>query len=210
MTSLVVKLGGSNAASLELDLWLSTLAGSGQPIVIVPGGGPFADFIRESQPKLGFSDKAAHAMAILAMEQFGHLLLDRRPDLAIARTLDELKNAACRKRPVLWTPVSLALDANDIAVSWEVTSDSLAAWLAGQLGCSALLLVKQIDVEPGSVVEDLAEIGIVDPVLPSMLPSNVELHIAGPAAAAGAAAELAAGRVPGVRIERHAAMRKTG
>lgn len=51
---IVVKLGGSNAGAPEMDIWLAALVESGWPVVIVPGGGPFADFIRDVQPRLDF------------------------------------------------------------------------------------------------------------------------------------------------------------
>ena len=77
MRPAVVKLGGSTASAAGMDAWIAALAGSGLPLVIVPGGGPFADQVRQAQKRLGFSDGAAHAMAILAMDQFGHVILDR-------------------------------------------------------------------------------------------------------------------------------------
>ncbi|RUU72932.1 hypothetical protein EOD00_40425, partial [Mesorhizobium sp. M7A.T.Ca.TU.009.01.3.1] len=69
----IVKLGGSTAHAAEMKSWIAALAGSRLPIVIVPGGGLFADHVRETQTRMDFSDAAAHAMAILAMEQFGHV-----------------------------------------------------------------------------------------------------------------------------------------
>ncbi len=61
-----------------MDVWIAALAGSSLPLVVVPGGGPFADAgPRRRTARLGFSDAAAHAMAILAMEQFGQVILDR-------------------------------------------------------------------------------------------------------------------------------------
>jgi dihydroneopterin aldolase len=54
LSSLVVKLGGSNAAAPELALWLNAIADAVCPVVIVPGGGPFADHIREAQRRWSF------------------------------------------------------------------------------------------------------------------------------------------------------------
>ena len=77
MKRAVVKVGGSTADQPVLREWIAALAGSALPVVIVPGGGPFADQVRNTQRRIGFSNNAAHAMAILAMEQFGHIILDR-------------------------------------------------------------------------------------------------------------------------------------
>ncbi len=51
--------------------------------------------------------------------------------------------------------------------AWDVTSDTLAAWLAGELKADRLILVKSVD--PPSAAEtaaDLAAAGIVDPLFP--------------------------------------------
>lgn len=201
LSSLVVKLGGSNAAAPELALWLNAIADAVCPVVIVPGGGPFADHIREAQRRLVFSDRAAHAMAILAMEQFGHLLLDRDERFTPARTLSDIRSSLQKGRPVIWLPAPLALWTNELPASWDTTSDSIAAWLAVGLGCHSLLLVKQSDtVQPGATVLQLTKDGIVDAGLETLLPSDIDLHVAGPRHARSAAADLAGGRIPGVLV----------
>ena len=40
-------------------------------------------------------------------------------------------------------PPALPLDA--LPASWEVTSDSIAAWVADQVGAGRLVLVKEVD-----------------------------------------------------------------
>lgn len=206
----VVKLGGSTAQAAELHAWIAALAGSTAPLVIVPGGGPFADRVRETQPRIGFSDAAAHAMAILAMDQFGHVILDGQDRLVAARSLEEISDALARQKSPVWLPSALAIGAPGIAASWGITSDSLAAWLAGKLGAGTLLLVKQTSAF--SADDDIASLtarGIVDAGLEAMLPAKVALRLACPADVADAAAELAAGRLPG-RSMRTTAMRRAG
>src|SRR5688572_11112389 len=66
----VVKLGGSYALSPRLPAILAAIRASHVPVVVVPGGGPFADAVRAAQPRMGFGDRAAHRMALLAMAQF--------------------------------------------------------------------------------------------------------------------------------------------
>src|SRR3954464_491515 len=53
------------------------------PLVVVPGGGPFADGIREFDRRMGLSADAAHWMAILAMDQYAHVLASRIPDAVL-------------------------------------------------------------------------------------------------------------------------------
>ena len=72
---LVVKLGGSLLGSPELAQWLNVLAKfSDGKVVIVPGGGLFANSVREAQQISNVSDAVAHQMALLAMDQYLSLI----------------------------------------------------------------------------------------------------------------------------------------
>ena len=159
----VVKLGGSFAFSQHLHAWISALAACAGSAVIVPGGGPFADAVRSAQSGMGFDDEAAHHMALLAMEQYGRALISLNGLLAAADSTEVIhRELAARKVPV-WMPARMALTADDVARSWDVTSDSLAAWLAGRLGANRLFLVKHVPLRSGRVrCDDLVAKGVVD------------------------------------------------
>src|SRR5260370_34880614 len=89
----VVKLGGSHAFSEHLASWVAAIAGCAGDVVVVPGGGPFADAVREAQPKIGFDDDAAHHMALLAMEQYACALAALNGTLVPADSLAALQHA---------------------------------------------------------------------------------------------------------------------
>jgi aspartokinase-like uncharacterized kinase len=165
----VVKLGGSLAGSAQLAAWLDAIASGGGRLVLVPGGGPFADQVRESQRRWSFDDATAHRLALLAMEQYGLMLAGLQPRLRPAASRAEIRRILAAGDVPLWLPVRMALGRPEIPESWDVTSDSLAAWLAAQLGAEGLLLVKSVAVAAGSTVEDLAREGVVDPLLPGFL-----------------------------------------
>ncbi|NIR60629.1 MAG: hypothetical protein GWO02_14520, partial [Gammaproteobacteria bacterium] len=95
----VVKVGGSLARCASLGRWIDVLAteGAGR-VVLVPGGGVFADAVREAQARWGFNDVTAHRMAVLAMEQTGLMLAGLRGDLVPAATPLELTDALDRRR----------------------------------------------------------------------------------------------------------------
>lgn len=133
----VVKLGGSLAASPYLPVWLAQL--SRTAALIVPGGGPFADAVRQTQALWQFDEHTAHHMAIMAMAQYGRMLAGICPDLATFTTLLPVQKPG---RARIWLPSPVDLDEASIPASWDVTSDSLAAWLAGQFRVRHLLLVK--------------------------------------------------------------------
>jgi aspartokinase-like uncharacterized kinase len=167
----VIKLGGSLYESHRLPSWLRQLviAGAGK-FVIVPGGGPFADQVRHAQNRWGISNACAHAMALLAMEQFGRLLQSLEPKLCLAASRENIKQALSQGRVPVWLPASELLNHSEIPKSWEVTSDSIAAWLSGKLKASRLILVKKARVyEPLISAHALAEQGIVDAAFPRFL-----------------------------------------
>ena len=178
----VIKIGGSAAFSADLRRWAAAVADCGGRAVIVPGGGPFAEQVRIAQPRMGFDDVAAHHMALLAMEQFGRALASFAARLSPVDTLAGLRRALRERQVPIWLPTRMALAA-DIPASWEVTSDSLAAWLAGKLAAARLLLLKQVELPPEAVsVTELVARGIVDPAFPAFLErSGLPAFILGPA-----------------------------
>ena len=139
----VVKIGGSLLGSPELERWLEIFAKfSDGNIVIVPGGGVFANAVREAQKLSKISDACAHRLAVLAMDQFGLLLANMNPLIATARTEMEIDERTWQHRGIVWLPSTMVLADDSIPQSWDVTSDSLAAWLAEKLGAQHLVLVK--------------------------------------------------------------------
>ncbi len=177
----VVKIGGSHADAAHLRPWLDALAGCGGSVIIVPGGGAFADAVRVAQAQTGFSDAAAHAMALNAMAQFGCVLCDMQPQLRMAASLADIRHALAAGLVPVWTPAEMALRAKDIPATWDVTSDSLAAWLAGRIGAERLMLVKHGTFTAAVSASALAQRGIVDPLFPRFLAlSGAQGFIAAP------------------------------
>jgi aspartokinase-like uncharacterized kinase len=202
MNCAVVKLGGSTAYDARLSIWVAALAGSALPLVIVPGGGPFANQVREAQKRMGFSDEAAHAMAILAMDQFGHFILDRDDSLVPTQSFEDIERALDAGRIPVWLPSSLAIPAPDIRASWDMTSDSIAAWLAGKVGANGLLLIKQTSAfSKRDCITSLTAKGILDAGFSSMLPTGVDLRLARPKDAAAAGMLLCARILPGTKVQ---------
>ncbi len=144
MTITVIKLGGSLMRSSELGEWLSTVQSLAAMtnIIIVPGGGEFADKVRETQASLGFDDQTAHRLALLAMSQYGYFLAGLDQNLQIVEDLESLLLSLDKNTPLLWLPTTLLKDESEISASWDYTSDSIALWLATKLSADRLILVK--------------------------------------------------------------------
>ena len=160
----VVKIGGSLLGSPELERWLELFVKySDGNIVIVPGGGLFANAVREAQKLTKISDACTHKLAVLAMDQFGLLLVSLNPLLATAKTECEIDERTWQHRAIVWLPSHMVLADDSIAQSWDVTSDSLAAWLAKKLDAKQLVLVKSDKPSASQLcLKRLTEEGVVD------------------------------------------------
>lgn len=139
----VVKIGGSLLGSPELAKWLEVLVKfSDGKIIIVPGGGLFANSVREAQKVSNVSDAVAHQLALLAMDQYGIMLAGMNAALVTASSELEIAERGWQHRGIVWLPSKMALADSSIPKNWHVTSDSLSAWLANKLDAEQLILVK--------------------------------------------------------------------
>ena len=178
----IVKLGGSHANGPHIKDWLTAIAAEAGSIAIVPGGGPFADAVRTAQTAMGYDDRAAHVMALMAMAQFGRALQSVNPVLSLAASRSAILLALKERKVPVWSPEQMARAAG-LPETWDLTSDSLSAWLAGALGASSLILVKHGDFKRATVdAHDLAARGVLDPLFPRYLrESGARAWLAGPA-----------------------------
>lgn len=178
---LVIKIGGSLIGEERLASVVATIARARRPIVVVPGGGVFADGVRATQKAHGTSDRAAHAMALLAMHQMGLLLEDMQPRLIAVETMAAIRQALAVNRIPVWLPLRLAEGDETIPADWSITSDGLAARLAERLRFEAVLLVKSRRVPRGPSAEELAAEGIVDPAFADIVTrAGLAFRIVGP------------------------------
>ena len=145
----VVKVGGGLAREAGDDA-LRTLchaigdAGARHPLLVVPGGAAFADAVRDHDSRFDLRAATSHRMAILAMEQFGWLLSDLIPGAVRCVDLASARAAATRRATPVLLPAAL-LAGDPLPASWAVTSDSIAAWVAGGAAPGRLVLVKPVD-----------------------------------------------------------------
>lgn len=173
----VIKVGGAllgRQGALDIVVAaLAAVAGRGDPMLVVPGGGPFADTVRLIDTEIGLSADAAHWMAILALDQYAELLASRVPRARVVWGAGEVAPAlAAGELPVL-APYRWLRSADPAVLphSWDVTSDSIAAWVAGELGARRLVLAKAVRVDVAA---------LVDPHFSRALPAGVDTIIVGP------------------------------
>lgn len=178
----IVKIGGSLLGSPELAKWLEILVKfSDGKIIIVPGGGLFANSVREAQQISNASDDVAHQLALLAMDQFGILLAGMNIGLVTASSELEIAERGWQHRGIVWLPSKMALADSSIPKNWQVTSDSLSAWLANKLDAEQLILVKSkplvtYQTEAPSKLQSLVDDELIDSQFINFIHSKASLN----------------------------------
>lgn len=132
---IVVKLGGSLIHRVRelLNEIIEYSNAAGEKILIVPGGGIFADTVR----KMNASEEASHWMAVLAMEQFGYYIGDGT-NVKLTESLEFYENVG------ILLPYRLMKEKDELQHTWDVTSDTIAAWVALKLDAR---FIKATDVD---------------------------------------------------------------
>jgi aspartokinase-like uncharacterized kinase len=141
---LVVKIGGGllrdeGLEGLRRGCAEATEIARNRPVLVVPGGGPFADAVRAVDEQVGLDDGTAHALALRAMDQLGLLL---RPLLPAAELVADL--VAPRALAILQAAPAFT-GRPGVLESWTVTSDSLAVLAAAAIGADEAVLLKSVD-----------------------------------------------------------------
>jgi aspartokinase-like uncharacterized kinase len=144
----VIKIGGSLAEDPErlraLCTKLSEFAKK-YAIIVVPGGGRFADVVRDFDQRFTLSSGISHRMAILGMDQFGLLLSQIIPNSCATYLLNDAKQLSEIRVVPIFLPSRLMFQEDPLENSWNVTSDSIAAYVASRLHAAKVLLVTDVD-----------------------------------------------------------------
>ncbi len=130
---IVVKIGGSvaeNAGNI-----IKALFETSEKILIVPGGWIFADTVR----KLNLDDDTAHWMAVMSMNLYG-LYLSRFAESIEPENFDFDFTGV-----KIILPYRLVRNFDELPHSWDVTSDSIAIWIAEKVGAKKILKVTNVD-----------------------------------------------------------------
>lgn len=149
---------------------------------------------------MGFDDRTAHRMALLAMAQFGYALTALSASLAPAPGLDAIRASVAGGGVPVWLPLDLLEGNPEVPETWDMTSDSLAAWLARRLDASRLIFLKR-GAAHSAALADLVREGILDPLAPRLLAGGeFEIWLCGARHIGGLGHALAAGEGAGTRV----------
>ena len=144
-------------------------------VIIIPGGGSFADMIRETGRSHGLDDENLHWMAILAMEQYGYLLKSET-GIPVFHDFEEIENSD--EVICILLPYGILRKYDPLPHNWDVTSDSIAAWIAGETG-SRYIKATDVDgiLKNGNLIDSIStkdlkkeiRLSCTDPYLPFVL-----------------------------------------
>jgi len=148
MNATVVKVGGSLALYPEklrkLCIKISEISKK-QKLIVVPGGGEFADVVRHLDKRFRLSCNISHKMAILGLDQYGLFLSDLMPCSVTTDKIEEITRFLDLDKLPIFLPSNLLFLENPLENSWAVTSDSIAVYIAYRLQVTKVLLVTDVD-----------------------------------------------------------------
>ncbi|HUX99763.1 MAG TPA: hypothetical protein VMV49_09435 [Candidatus Deferrimicrobium sp.] len=143
----VIKIGGSilkNKSIKKLCEYLNELSKQFR-FVLLPGGGEYADLVRNHYQNFPISDNNAHWMAITCENILGFFLVNNLELGIPVFTLSEIAKAIESSKIPVFLPFQYLYEQDPLPHSWDVTSDSIAAYIAKCLQADKLILVKDVD-----------------------------------------------------------------
>ena len=149
----VVKIGGSLFPNYAINL-AKRLENTNSCIIL--GGGEFANLIRKYNDEQQFSEEVNHWTAIDCMDIISKLVNDKVDSTKLAYTIDEVYQIADEGFTPIFLVSKFLRDEDPFECSWDVTSDSIAAYVAHLLNANLLIVTNvngiytQEPKEPGS------------------------------------------------------------
>lgn len=173
----VLKLGGSLLDLGELPMRLRAvfkLLADDRPLLVC-GGGDAADVVRRWHETHALDEEQSHWLAMESIRLNQRLLLTLMPELELVSNRAAAESAWTRGRvPLLDLMSFVSLEESQaergaaLPHIWDVTSDSLAAWVAIHWPASRFLLLKSAELPPLASLSQLASGGLLDGFFPSL------------------------------------------
>ena len=149
----VVKIGGSLFPNYAIDL-AKKLENTNSLIVL--GGGEFANLIRKYDSEINFSQETNHWTAIDCMDIIAKLVNDKVESTKLAYSIDEAIAISNEGFTPIFVVSKFLREDDPFECSWDVTSDSIAAYISHRLNANLLIVTNvngiytQEPKEPGS------------------------------------------------------------
>jgi aspartokinase-like uncharacterized kinase len=183
LSPIIVKVGGSLFGLRDLrerlQQWLKTLPT--REVILVPGGGPTADVIRNLDRSHSLGEEKAHWLALRALALNAHFLADLLSSAEVINDLSTCSQCWLAKRvPILDAHAFALADEKrprHLPHTWAVTSDSLAARVAVVAGAPLLILLKSVSIPEGTDWAEAGRRGWVDPMFGEVLQQVASLRV---------------------------------
>ena len=182
----VVKLGGS---LLESSDWATRLAhwlaeSTPARTLLLVGGGPPVDAIRQMASMFQYEAEFLHWLCVDAMD-ISHRLVEQQLHWPSLRTPAELQtwlNSSKLPYALMHPRAFYRIDNYqqlpvDLPLSWDTTSDSLAALLAHVVEAEELVLIKSLTVAEPYDWPALSQAGIVDTAFPQAIQGLTHIRL---------------------------------
>jgi len=176
---MIFKVGGSVARDLGIVFKALEILDEAK---VIPGGWIFADIVE----KLKLNDEISHWMAILSMHLYGYYMLSYTESFVLLEpeNFEEIK----KRGKFIVLPYRILKKYDELPHSWEVTSDSIALWLAGKIGEKIVVKVNAAGgvIRDGRIVEfasseEAVRAGIIDSYAPILMKNHgIDLFICSP------------------------------
>ena len=175
----IVKIGGSWIKNQKLSLLISSLQKFvDEKIVLVAGGGIFADAVREIYKLNKISEEKAHFLALKATELFAYYLESFNSKIYLTSELTKFNNRSLN----IWLPSKKLTLASEFEKNWESTSDSIASWLYSKTNAKGIIFIKSVKFisKKTQKLKDLQKEKILDLNVKKYLNEKKNLKIVGP------------------------------
>lgn len=133
----VVKIGGSLFPNHAMEL-AKQLRNTNS--VIILGGGEFANLIREYDDELSFSKETTHWTAIDCMDIMAKLVSDKVESTKLTYSIEKVNKISDEGFTPIFAVSEFLKNEDPFDCSWDVTSDSIAAYISHLLNAKLLII----------------------------------------------------------------------
>ena len=179
--SVVVKVGGSlfdlDDLGSRLGSWL--VENDFEDVLLVPGGGSFANVVRQLDCRHGLGEEQSHWLAVASLSVAARFLAAIVPGAVLASDWRDCADAWKTHRIPVLDPnriVSETSDFDSLPHSWKVTSDSLAAKIASITKARLLILLKSVALPEGWSWSEAGNHGYVDPCFAELVDGSFNVQ----------------------------------
>ena len=144
---LSIKIGGSLLGNRKLTNFLKIIVQEKRKCVLIPGGGVFADTVRQQQQQLKFDNLTAHNLSVLSMLKVGYILKDRitKNYCQIVKITNQLSYSE-KCNIYIWNPEQEICSVKNIYTNWSTTSDTIALKVSRQINSEVLIIIKSCEI----------------------------------------------------------------